>query len=149
MGTLVSLLALAACSPAAVRLGNILPSYLFRLVFINAPYSLLINAKEGRENILNSDSGKQFSSFLCPVCLLRASFTLICFPYKTRRLVPHSSFVLPDLPEQMANSLGQNLPLTLCLSWVYYLLVIVINVKNVNSTSIFVYWKRWADIRKY
>jgi len=85
---------------------------------------------------------QEMCCFLCPVFLFRASFTLFYFPYKTGRLVPHSSYVLSDLPRQVADSLGQNLPLTMCLTWVYYLLGVVIKDKTTNPTSFLVYLKR-------
>ena len=64
MGALASLLPLTACILAAVRLGNILPLYVFILIFINVPYILIIKVKTGRENILYSDSRRQFRKYV-------------------------------------------------------------------------------------
>lgn len=141
MGTLASLLSLAVFIPPAARLGNILLSHLFTLIFINIPHILIINAKTGRENILYSDSGRQFRKcvpffalyFFCELLLTSSVFLI-----KPGDQYPTPP-VLSDLLKQMANSLGQNLPLAMCLSWVYYLLVIVIKDKNVNPASFFVY----------
>lgn len=107
---------------------------------INTPCTIIPHIKTGRENILYFGSGRQFRKYICFFALhflWEHLLPFYVFSNKTRRSVPCSSYALSDLPEQMANSLGQNLPLTMCLNWVYYLLVIVIKDKNVNLTSFF------------
>lgn len=119
---------------------------------INIPCIIIPHIKRSRENILYFGSGRQVrkcASFFAFYFLWEHLLPFYVFCNKTRRSVAHSSYALSDSLEQMANSLGQNLPLTMCLNWVYYLLVIVIKDKNVNPTSFFLYWKRWAGIRKY